>query len=140
MLSDDAIEAYAAGIFDGEGSLAVFRNIWSHKGDLEYIVTVSQKDAEVLDWLKEHFGGGVSFHKSGSTYCWRASGHRAYQFLKTIVEYSVVRKFDIGIMLNIWENRKDKELADKLIAERKQNLQNARIQRIEEVNNEITGN
>lgn len=136
MLSDKEIEAYAAGIFDGEGCLFVHRNIWSsrkaRRGNLEYNVTITQKKVEVLEWLHEHFGGGVGFQKSGGIHYWRVGGPRAYWFLKTIIKYSIVRKFDIKVMLNIWENRKDKELTDKLIDERKQNIQNRKLHRQKE--------
>lgn len=66
---------FAAGFYEGDGSCCA-------KGH-SVGVTVSQKDCEVLDWLRSRFGGNVYQSKSRLSQ-WQISGARARGFLQSI--------------------------------------------------------
>ena len=74
--------AYAAGFFDGEGSVLV--------GDesRSYCVTVSvvQKPEFVLSWLQSIWGGSI-YREKGGYYRWRLEADKAATFLIDVSPY-----------------------------------------------------
>lgn len=64
--------AWAAGIYEGEGSVG-------YSG-----ISVSQSDRWILDRFKELFGGTVSYESSIEMHFWRAYGARARGLLMTV--------------------------------------------------------
>ena len=51
--------AYAAGLFDGEGSIAAYVGGGKNRDSLIYAVSIWQSSLSVLDWFAATFGGGV---------------------------------------------------------------------------------
>ena len=79
--------AYAAGLFDGEGSISLVRqnNNRSHSPQ----VAVASNDYEVLAWLQKHFGGSIVTKQPRKSthsvsYDWRLTDRRALSFLHLI--------------------------------------------------------
>ena len=87
--------AYAAGIVDGEGSIAI-----SGRLKTALFVTVSNSDPRVCIWLKERYGGFVyqspgrirNGKQTRIIYQWRCASATAGQFLKIIYPYLVIKK------------------------------------------------
>jgi len=98
--------AYAAGIFDGEGSLQAYIGGGPDRTTLIFGVSVSQKNDVLLYWLKERFGGEVYRSKSYIPR-WHVSTNRAVEFLRVIRPCLVVRGKDVDEVFQIYENRRD---------------------------------
>ncbi|MDO8752579.1 MAG: LAGLIDADG family homing endonuclease [Anaerolineales bacterium] len=87
--------AYAAGLFDGEGSITLtrHRNNRTHSPQ----VSVTSTDYEVVRWFRERFGGSVVTkqpRKSNHSvsYDWRLTDRRALAFLELIRPYLVIER------------------------------------------------
>jgi hypothetical protein len=87
--------AYAAGLFDGEGSISLVRqkNNRSHSPQ----VAVASTDHEVLDWLQKRFGGSIVTKQPYKTnhsvsYDWRLTDRRALNFLQLIRPFLVIER------------------------------------------------
>lgn len=80
--------AWAAGIVEGEGTVRL-----AGKTKRGFMVTVPQKDPELLYWLRDLFGGSVS-KPSGSNPCyhWNVCGDRARLFIAQIYRYMTSRR------------------------------------------------
>ena len=90
--------AWAAGIFEGEGSCCA-----SGTGKRSFVVAVDQKDPELLYRLRDLFGGTVDEYennrgtlansfKSFTIFRWAICGDRARIFLAAIYGYLTVRR------------------------------------------------
>ena len=94
MVSDTEI-AYSAGMLDGEGSIALTRNHPSRWPSPQ--VSVSTTDAEVLEWLKQRFGG-VIVHKRTyaphhkAAYDWKLTDRKALAFLTQVRQFLVIER------------------------------------------------
>ncbi len=79
--------AYAAGLFDGEGSITLTRTKRNRFPSPQ--VSVASCDREVLEWLRTTFGGSISTKQPRQpthsiSYDWRLTDRRALVFLKSI--------------------------------------------------------
>jgi hypothetical protein len=103
--------AYAAGLFDGEGHIAItFRS--NGKGKARYpryqlYCSMSQNNREAIEWLVSIFGGSSRFVVGKRSYNrryyerwnWVISTANAAAFLETIRPYMIVKKQEIEIAL-----------------------------------------
>ena len=87
--------AYAAGLFDGEGSISLVRqkNNRSHSPQ----VSVASNDYEVLAWFQKRFGGSIVTKQPRKathsvSYDWRLTDRRALSFLELIRPYLVIER------------------------------------------------
>src|SRR5512138_762750 len=87
--------AYAAGLFDGEGSVSLVRqkNNRSHSPQ----VSVASNDYEVLAWFQKRFGGSIVTKQPRKathsvSYDWRLTDRRALSFLELIRPYLVIER------------------------------------------------
>lgn len=58
----ETTHSYAAGLFDGEGYVDIYRATMSKASKSPSFmlrIIISQKDGKVMNWLKENFGGHV---------------------------------------------------------------------------------
>jgi hypothetical protein len=116
--------AYAAGLFDGEGSISLVRqnNNRSHSPQ----VSVASNDCEVLVWFQKRFGGSIVTKQPRKpthsvSYDWRLTDRRALTFLRIIRPYLVIeRKIRrIDLLLNDYvtctprNGRYTKEMAER---------------------------
>jgi hypothetical protein len=97
--------AYAAGLFDGEGSITLTRNRSTRFPSPQ--VAVASNDREVLEWLKARFGGSISAKQPrrpthSVSYDWRLTDRRALEFLRQIRPHlQIQRKVKrIDLLLN----------------------------------------
>lgn len=94
--------AYAAGYFDGEGSVHI---VADSRGDgRRYLrVGVASTDREVIEWFHSHFGGTFSVRQPGPeknhkvSYWWATSGKVAVAFLEAIYPYLRQKKERVKI-------------------------------------------
>jgi len=89
----DLDRAYAAGFFDGEGSVTIsypvaFRN--SQKG-WQVGCSVSQLDPAPLRWLQERWGGSVNGPRRNGQYDWRIHSAQVDRFLADIGPFLIVK-------------------------------------------------
>jgi hypothetical protein len=91
-----AIEvAWAAGIYEGEGSCVTTRSTETSKS---FAVSVSQKDPELLYRLRDLFGGTVSHYNRtfNKKVCpishWKICGDRARTFIAVIYPFLTARR------------------------------------------------
>lgn len=83
--------AYAAGLLDGEGTVTMS---YHKKRDLFRVpmVSMSSTTYELLDFMRETFGGYVSAHKTyqehhRKSYSWKLSYDAALNFLEAVHPY-----------------------------------------------------
>lgn len=127
-MASEIEEAYAAGIWEGEGSTALYIGSGVNRTGLVYAVSVWQSNYTLLNWLGEKFGGGV-YGRNGAGYGkesrksageWRATGLVAFSFLVIIRQHLVFRQEEIDCMLEAWRVRADRDLFLQLAARRKE--------------------
>lgn len=91
-----AIEiAWAAGIYEGEGSCITNHN---GTGSISFVVSVNQKDPELLYRMREMFGGTVKLcnrkfeGKIRPIYHWKICGDRARTFIASVYPFLTARR------------------------------------------------
>jgi hypothetical protein len=80
--------AYAAGVFDGEGTITLAKNKSSKFRKL--VVGITNTSLEIVTFFKSKFGGMIHCQKRykanhSKCYLWRLSSRTALPFLKLIV-------------------------------------------------------
>jgi hypothetical protein len=91
----DVEAAYAAGIVDGEGSISITRN---HSGRWPSPqVSVASTDRELLDWLRERYGGTITTKQPRKpqhslSFDWKLTDRRALRFLQIVGPYLVIKR------------------------------------------------
>lgn len=107
-----AILNYAAGIFDGEGCVRITKQQRDNGRSLQYaiLVSISQKDGRLMDWLYGNFGGVVYMsHKTSQdnwVYNWRADNRKGYKFLKAVYPFLIVKKQQVEVAIRFQERLK----------------------------------
>ena len=105
--------AYYAGIFDGEGTVALHPNTMRGKKHKTYQVVVQVINTN--EWLCQQlcfsFGGAVGIHRRANDRCkqifhWYASGKSAHQFLLIILPYSHLKRPQIELALQFIAHKK----------------------------------
>jgi hypothetical protein len=109
-------DAYAAGLFDGEGHIAIVFSKGSGEGKDKYPrfflqVSMSQNSKEAVEWLSENYGGSIRFVKGKRSYDrgtyqrwnWSLSTNQAALFLKTIFPYTLIKSDEIKIAIEFQE-------------------------------------
>lgn len=80
--------AYIAGFIDGEGCIGILkRNRKHYSPEYHVYVSVGQKDAAIIDWLKTNFGGTVHKIKRDGSFSWSVGYKLAYILLEQITPY-----------------------------------------------------
>lgn len=87
--------AYAAGLFDGEGSISLIRHRENRTHSPQ--VSIASTDYEVVHWFQERFGGSVvtkqpRMSNHSVSYDWRLTDRRALAFLEIIRPYLVIER------------------------------------------------
>lgn len=96
----ETVHAYAAGIVDGEGCIAISENAKR----TQFRIEVVNSDPRVCVWLKERYGGSVyqKKHYGGSrhiVYSWIVVSSTAGEFITAIYPYLVIKKEQADIAL-----------------------------------------
>jgi hypothetical protein len=91
---------YCAGFFDGEGSMGAYCR--------RYLVTASNTDVRPLKKFIELWGGKIHVQKKNKlkganmdVFHWRLYGHNSRTFLNEIYPYTIVKKDQIKLFLEI---------------------------------------
>jgi hypothetical protein len=94
--------AYAAGIIDGEGNVAIRQKALRagrRVRDINAEIIVSMTDREVLEWLQARWGGGIIKQNRSEKhshwqdiYRWNLYSSRAAALLKGTLPYLIVKK------------------------------------------------
>lgn len=101
---------YYAGLFDGEGTVGIYK---FNKGDKFYYkleVQLSNTYLPILYQLKELFGGSVYVDKKNWKNTrlivgkWTVSASQAVPFIKDIVPYSLIKKEQLLLALEFQKN------------------------------------
>jgi hypothetical protein len=106
--------AYAAGIFDGEGYVDIYQATTSKASKSPSFmlrVIITQKDGRIMDFLKEKFGGSVSYIERGDNFIhrWDIRSQAAKRFLSSIFPFVRIKKEQVELALE-FENTKGKYL------------------------------
>lgn len=102
--------AYAAGIIDGEGAIAVARKKHFHGFSYSLSVVVMMTDEEILMWLQNKFGGHVQHYNRSKKhptwklmYLWRRCGRDAAIFLNKIMPYLKLKRLRAELAVQMME-------------------------------------
>ena len=106
--------AYAAGIIDGEGCIQIIKGRKSKYGvhyHYTLVIRVAMADPEPILWLKQTFGGGLSYIKSYKTrekgmYRWSIGARKAKDFLNFISPYLKAKQGQADIALEFQSLKK----------------------------------
>jgi hypothetical protein len=106
--------AYAAGIFDGEGYVDIYKATQSKasKSPSLYVrVVIAQKDGVIMNWLEDNFGGYVSMNRKDKYYIyrWDIRSKNALKFLSAIAPFVKIKRPQVMLVLE-YEKRKLKFL------------------------------
>lgn len=114
-------DAYAAGLFDGEGCMRINHRIRKSnpKSKTVYheyseLVTISQRDGRMIDWLKENYGGNCYLvsrkdndrFSSEPIYMWIATNSQARNFMQKILPYLIYKKDQVAEALKLRINER----------------------------------
>lgn len=108
------MKAYLAGLFDGEGSVNIFKQ--SNRKDMNYPayfveISIGNTHKGVLQWILEHFGGRLTdnaeqySHRNQRTWRWRASSDEAYKTLVLMLPYLIIKKEQAQLAIEFRERQ-----------------------------------
>jgi hypothetical protein len=93
---------WICGFFDGEGSISIVRRKRGNFIEHHLSVQVGQNDKTPLDLIAKLFKGSVCNSKTPSgCWRWRVHGKPAEIFLKAILPFSIVKKKQIELALEL---------------------------------------
>lgn len=106
-------ERYAAGFFDGEGTVSIRVHRVKVRGRRyphhRLHAVVAQRDTAVLYLFAERWGGSVKETTSAKVGYWRVADKLAERFLRDVVEHLVVKRYQAEIALSFREKVKANE-------------------------------
>jgi hypothetical protein len=93
--------AYLAGLFDGEGSVAIYEGTVH---GFSYHATITSTNRNVLEWVQARLGGSIfdekrTEKKNKTCYKWQISGDTACEFFHAIHEFSLIKKRELEIAM-----------------------------------------
>jgi hypothetical protein len=93
----DAERAYAAGFFDGEGSVTI-NSFRDDSRSWKLSVVVGQLDPRPLRFLLKRWGGQISGPRVNGQYEWRIHSASAARFLSDVHPYLIVKAEQAAIV------------------------------------------
>jgi hypothetical protein len=90
---EDPLDAYAAGLVDGEGTITLSRN---HRGKMRCpVISMTSTTREMLQFMQERYGGSIRVQRTygenhSTAYIWSAQYNRAIDTLQRIRPYLLV--------------------------------------------------
>jgi hypothetical protein len=109
-LNQSQINAYAAGLIDGEGciSIAGYKNKTGNTYAARIDVGMSSKARPVLAWLQQHFGGSIRKTRDQSerweeAYAWAVFGKGAHTFLLAVQPYLILKAEQARLAVRLQE-------------------------------------
>ena len=103
---------YIAGLFDGEGCIRIVKNYWTKNSrNITYSLrlSINLTDKRVPTILHKMCGGCLNIHKRPNPrhhtmYNWILSTRKAYNFLKLIEPFCIIKSEQIKIALEFQEH------------------------------------
>ncbi len=95
--------AYAAGFFDGDGSVGVSsrENLrWAPRSHAQ----VSQKSVDPLIWLRDRWEGSLFWNSSSQIWCWKVVGPKASRFFSDTAPYLIIKEVKAALAVQM-QNR-----------------------------------
>lgn len=97
---------YYAGLFDGEGSVAIVSNAKKHPVLSVKLINAFQP---ALMYPLNKFGGRIENNKASAknvlwvdTFSWKAQGTTAYEFLEWIYPFTIVKRDQVDVAIEFW--------------------------------------
>lgn len=110
--------AYLAGLFDGEGCVKAYMGNSASKNSMSLKLSMSNSDPEPLELACELFGGSLRcIHLSkrnskwSDSWCWDVCGKKAEDFARAILPYSLVKKYQLSLFLELRSTLKSGPIA-----------------------------
>jgi len=109
-------DSYIAGFFDGEGcitsQLTYITGKYEKYPRVNVQISITQKDRKILEWIQERFLGTIHVHdRDNLCYHLRITGKiNMGRFLRAIQPYSVVKKEQIELALELIDTLRDENL------------------------------
>lgn len=91
QLGRNTLNAYAAGLLDGEGCIR-----WNHSPSVE----VTNKHYGVLVQMQERWGGTIR-SKGPGVFVWTLFGRKAIKYLGNVCRYSIIKYPQIAVMFEV---------------------------------------
>ena len=111
MPTDRTIIAYAAGIFDGEGTVGIRLLRKSGHQEKRYhsvMIAVTSTELALTDWLQAHFGGNVNQnHRENAernykdAWKWTLFARHAAAFLEAVRPYLIIKEHQARVALEL---------------------------------------
>ena len=105
---ENELTVYAAGLFDGEGSVGVYRKNRGKYIRHDLHVSMKMTDLLPLRYLMAHFGGSISTPKivgnRKQSYTWQVSAIKAVRFLEKIYSYLKVKQVGAVLAIQFYRN------------------------------------
>src|SRR5919109_3230595 len=93
---------YLAGLFDGEGCVAVYRS----RDSMSLRVMMNNTDPRPIRLIAQRFGGHIRCDTARASrfgtkpmWSWNATGHGALVFLEAIAPFVVIKREQVGLAL-----------------------------------------
>lgn len=112
----ETVIAYMAGIVDGEGGLTIGTYSKGPTGNPWYCtyLTISSTDQPLIDWLVSNFGSHrMKYTRSQmakncrrQVFRWQIGGDRLHHICELILPYSVIKKRQIQIIIEMLDTSK----------------------------------
>ena len=97
---DDIV--YAAGLFDGEGCVGIYRYTNNGYPSRRIVVTLNQRAPAVIEWLAQRWAGTTNERANTNgnpIHHWNVVTIRAKKFLTDIQPYVIVKKAQVDYVL-----------------------------------------
>jgi hypothetical protein len=123
--------AYLAGFFDGEGCISITKGK-NHLGNVQYglRVIVSNTNDYVLQMYKFSFGGRIQKRKYKKPewrdcFAWELSSTRAYDFLKCVYPYLILKKAQADLAFDFQENQSTYDGSNRKLSDKELSIREA---------------
>jgi LAGLIDADG-like domain len=128
--------AWAAGLFDGEGCVAVYQTT---AGTFALHIEISMKRRVCLERFQRMYGGSVSVYKNkwGDFYRWGLYGENALKFLRSIQPFSVEKEKQITIGIEFQLRRQPSGIKKRRLTDQEWNQDYADYLQMHELKKEI---
>jgi len=111
----EADKAYAAAMLDGEGTIYANYLVRKDKGNFQtyYYIGIVNKSVELLEWLREKFGGTIYTRKNGIPMWQLTRLSDMYFFLKLVRPYMIIKCDVADLMIKFIESRMNTAINNK---------------------------
>ncbi len=105
---ENEMAVYFSGLFDGEGSVGVYRKRCGKYIRHDLHVSMKMTDLSPLRYLRVYFGGNISCPRiTGNrkkAYVWQVSAIKAVEFLEKIYTYLKVKQIGAVLAIQFYRN------------------------------------